>query len=283
MEDKPGDELEKEFGQPADKTLLKDLSLIPRVWISQSTSSAHHFKGVQMYQTVRHTAGQIEKMRNKRDHPVLKALQHLLQSSIAAHQATYESLWIIQIFLSQVTDLLYGPKVQIKPGSKPQRDAPAYRSRAGSAEVRQKFEKLMADFEQQYKTHSPTCREFIRHLKNTYANWKTHLYSCYEHPLLPNDNNDLERFNSSLKSLHRRMTGKKNSRKFLLKYGEQAIFSIAYTNVPDQKFIELFENLDFEMVRQKEKQYKQQAKQRGKRMRILKNVEDYLEAMLDYW
>ena len=236
-----------------------------------------------MYQTVQHTVGHIQKMRNKRDHPVLKDLQDLLQNSIAAHQATYEPIKIVQAFLSRMTDILYGPKVQLKPKSKPERDTSAYKIRSCPAEVQQKFEEHMTDFEQKYKTHSPICREFIRHIKNTYGNWKNHLYTCYEHPLLPNDNNDLERFNSSLKSLHRRMTGKKNSRKFLLKYGEQAIFCVAYTNVADEKFIELFEHLDFEMVREKEKQHDNQATRRGKRMRILKNVEHYLETTLDHW
>lgn len=133
-------------------------------------------------------------LRAKKDHEALAILEESLNNSIKGLQIDYEALKQGQSILNQLTDLLYGIKEE-----KSNRNTQVYKEQMQAGEVKQQIEELLEQSHQQYKTHSSQMREYLKHFQNTYKNWSVNLFTCYDYPNIPNDNNRLELSHSQMK------------------------------------------------------------------------------------
>lgn len=50
------------------------------------------------------------------------------------------------------------------------------------------------------------------------------MFTCYDHPLIPRTNNDLELFIKGIKRKHRRITGLRRWNRYILRHGELIVF-----------------------------------------------------------
>lgn len=260
------------------RRVLEHLCLLPRQWIRESLSDKHQFKGIRLYEHSAKLAKAIENLQVLSANKILKNLGRLLSNSIEGLAQRYEDLKISAQLMERLTDILYGPKA-----GKAGRNTQAYKEKMTGQEVKQELLQTIEQFKEQHKTRSTFIRQVVKHLEKTVANWETYLYTCYDHPQLPNDNNALEVSHSHLKAHHRRMTGKRNADKFLLRHGEQAVFCLAHQQTPMEDLIELLRRADFDQYQQDHKIEKEKSKRRGLKMKYIRNPDVLIEWALDEW
>ena len=236
-----------------------------------------------MYEQFSSAIETIEKMQQIQPHPLLKRLAKLLAGSLEAWHGAYPDLKIGQRFLEQLAGCLYGPKQQMPEDKKPLRHAKDYREKHTAAEVKQKAEQLLAEFQNQHKAVSPLARSFVRHFNNTYDNWKANLFTCYDYGFIPNDNNALEASHNQLKRAIRRATGHKSSAKPLVAQGEQLIFCKPYFSQQPQQFLNALQQVDFNKVNRRRKKLLDKQRQRGRQIRIIYHTEKALGEALNEW
>ncbi len=231
-----------------------------------------------LYEHTAKLAGAIEDLQLMAPNEILKDLGQLLAKSIEGQTQTYEDLKISAQVIGGLTDTLYGPKTD-----KGQRNTQAYKEKMNSEQVKKQVNQTIAKFKEEHKTRSTFTREVIDNLEKTAANWETYLYSCYDHPALPNDNNALEVSHSRLKAQHRRMTGKRNADKFLLRHGEQAVFCLAHQQTPMEDLIGLLTQADFDKYQQENKKEKEKSKLRGLQIKYKRNPDVLIDWALENW
>jgi hypothetical protein len=69
-----------------------------------------------------------------------------------------------------------------------------------------------------------TERKCLAHFLHVTANMAPRLFACYDVPALPRTNNDLEGFIRSVKTRYRRVSGRKNWNRYLIRYGARVAF-----------------------------------------------------------
>jgi len=200
-------------------------------------------------------------LRAKKDHEILVSLEESLKNSINGLQIDYEALKQGQSILNQLTDLLYGPK-----DDKSNRNTQVYKEQTCAKEVKQQLEELLEQTHQQYKTHSSQMREYLRHFQNTYQNWSSNLFTCYDYPNISNDNNRLELSHSQMKKKRRRTTGQQSTAKYFKLHGEHAAFTLNFSQGQNcqQLIIELIQQTDMEHFQKQKRKQKLKSKERGK-------------------
>ncbi len=70
----------------------------------------------------------------------------------------------------------------------------------------------------------PKERECLAHFVAVTARLRPHLLECYRVRGLPRTNNDMEGFIRRVKSRYRRISGRKNWNRYLLRYGRRIVF-----------------------------------------------------------
>jgi hypothetical protein len=73
-------------------------------------------------------------------------------------------------------------------------------------------------------TLPPTERRCLEHFLHVTGNMRPHLICCYDLDSLPRTNNDMEGFIRSIKTRYRRISGRKNWNRYLLRYGRRVVY-----------------------------------------------------------
>jgi len=239
----------------------------------------HRLKGIELYESMQQISDLIPVLREKKDHLVLQELENNLQASIAGLTTNYQALKQGKSILDDLTDILYGIK-----DDKGNRNTEIYKSLVNAEQIQQQVTQLLKQSHEKYKQHSSEMRGYLRHFQNTYLNWSPNLFTCYEYPAIPNDNNRLELSHSQMKKQYRRITGQQSTAKYLKIHGEQAAFTLHFgqqTNCQQvlMDIIRKTDNLQFEKEKRK---LKQKSKERGKTMATKKRLDKMLIEVLQW-
>lgn len=106
-----------------------------------------------------------------------------------------------------------------------------------NASVGQQFDEWCTTLRQQVAQMSLAAMERRggEHFLHVTENMRPHLIQCYDLEALPRTNNDMEGFIRSIKTRYRRMSGRKNWNRYLLRYGRRVAYyeaSVRITNGP---------------------------------------------------
>jgi hypothetical protein len=75
-------------------------------------------------------------------------------------------------------------------------------------------------------------RRCLEHFLHVTDNMREHLIHCYDLLVLPRTNNDMEGFIRSIKTRYRRISGRKNWNRYLLRYGRRVAYYEAQREEP---------------------------------------------------
>jgi hypothetical protein len=95
-----------------------------------------------------------------------------------------------------------------------------------NATVGQRFDDWCATLRQQLTDASLSSaeRRCLEHFVHVTANMRPQLIQCYDLPSLPRTNNDMEGFIRAIKTRYRRISGRKNWNRYLLRYGRRVAY-----------------------------------------------------------
>jgi hypothetical protein len=95
-----------------------------------------------------------------------------------------------------------------------------------NATVGQRFDSWCAALRDQvpHERESPTERRCLLHFLHVTDNMRPQLIQCYDLEALPRTNNDMEGFIRSIKTRYRRISGRKNWNRYLLRYGRRVAY-----------------------------------------------------------
>jgi hypothetical protein len=71
---------------------------------------------------------------------------------------------------------------------------------------------------------SASERRCLEHFLHVTDNMRPHLIHCYDLEMLPRTNNDMEGFIRAIKTRYRRISGRKNWNRYLLRYGRRVAY-----------------------------------------------------------
>lgn len=243
-------------------------------------SHKHRLKGIELYETMVTLLCLVKDLQAKKDHEVLQSLHTSLFNSIAGLQTDYSALKCGQKILNHLGDLLYGFK-----NEEGKRDTTLYKQNNSAVQIKQNVEEWLSDCFEKHKTHSSQMRGYLKHFEHTYQNWKTYLFTCYDYPQMPNDNNALELSHSQMKKQYRRITGQKSTAKYLKVNGQQAAFTLPYMQAQEGK--EIFEDIlrqtDYSTLKKQKRVEKQNSQMRGKTMATQKKLNTLVIDMKKEW
>lgn len=251
-----------------------------RNWLSTSLSHKHRFKGLEVYDSLNTIKASISVLRKNKDHKILKKIEIKLEACFSNLEIKYQALNQGKLILNQLTDLLYGVK-----DDKAKRETESYKKSKSSKKVKEEVELLLVESHQSYKKHSTEMRGYLRHFEKTYQDWKANLFTCYDYPEIPNDNNRLELSHSQMKKQYRRITGQKSTAKYLKNHGEQAAFILDYTSNGGSKedLLELLRQTDAVEIRNQKKRAKLKSQSRGRNTANRKTLNKTLAKIEHQW
>jgi hypothetical protein len=104
-----------------------------------------------------------------------------------------------------------------------------------NATVGQRFDGWCARLREQVSDSSlsPTERRCLEHFVHVTDNMRPQLIQCYDLASLPRTNNDMEGFIRAIKTRYRRISGRKNWNRYLLRYGRRVAYYEAGVRMTD--------------------------------------------------
>jgi hypothetical protein len=95
-----------------------------------------------------------------------------------------------------------------------------------NATVAQRFDAWCAALRKQMpdEHEQPGERRCLSHFLHVTNNMRPQLIQCYDMKGLPRTNNDMEGFIRSIKTRYRRLSGRKNWNRYLLRYGRRVVY-----------------------------------------------------------
>jgi hypothetical protein len=95
-----------------------------------------------------------------------------------------------------------------------------------NATVRQRYDQWCAELRVRLQdaSLSATERRCVEHFLHVTTNMSPRLFQCYDQEALPRTTNDLEGFIRSVKTRYRRISGRKNWNRYLIRYGARVAF-----------------------------------------------------------
>jgi hypothetical protein len=99
-----------------------------------------------------------------------------------------------------------------------------------NASVGQRFDAWCEALQAQMQDPALTApeRQCLEHFVHVTRNMRPQLIECYDLDDLPRTNNDMEGFIRSIKTRYRRISGRKNWNRYLLRYGRRVSYYEAY-------------------------------------------------------
>ena len=104
-----------------------------------------------------------------------------------------------------------------------------------NATVAQRFDAWCISLQEQMQDPAlpPTERHCLEHFLHVSKNMRSQLILCYDLDQLPRTNNDMEGFIRSIKTRYRRISGRKNWNRYLLRYGRRIAYYEAQVRMGD--------------------------------------------------
>jgi hypothetical protein len=95
-----------------------------------------------------------------------------------------------------------------------------------NARIQQRYEQWCEALRERLKrvTLSETERRCLTHFLHITKNMSPRLFNCYDVKGMPRTNNDMEGFIRSVKTRYRRISGRKNWNRYLIRYGARVAF-----------------------------------------------------------
>jgi len=92
--------------------------------------------------------------------------------------------------------------------------------------VQRRYEQWCAELRERLTsaTLSETERRCLSHFLHVTTNMSPRLFNCYDLEAMPRTNNDMEGFIRSVKTRYRRVSGRKNWNRYLIRYGARVAF-----------------------------------------------------------
>lgn len=263
------------------KSILKELTDLVRFWIRKNVSHPYKLMWKQLYNDIQEEIDAIATMRDSRDHPILEDLQELLSSSIEDYHDICTDLNIAETWIFEINNILLW-KIYSKWINKWKRDMEKHKLNMSSKKVSGKFLSYILHLEKTKNRYSEFLQEYIRHIRQTYNNWKDKLFTCYDIKKLPNTNLALELYHSSLKRKHRRMTWKKNSQQYLLLHWVQATQCLNLTQ-SNEELKQLLISSDYKKILSEQQKENEKSKKRWKFMRTRQNLNNLFDNLKNDW
>ncbi|MBK9941539.1 MAG: hypothetical protein IPP13_07960 [Kouleothrix sp.] len=98
--------------------------------------------------------------------------------------------------------------------------------RVTNASVQQRYAQWCEELRERLTstTLSETERRCLSHFLHVTTNMSPQLFNCYDLEAMPRTNNDMEGFIRSVKTRYRRVSGRKNWNRYLIRYGTRVAF-----------------------------------------------------------
>lgn len=110
--------------------------------------------------------------------------------------------------------------------------------------------------------------------------WKG-LFACYDHPLIPRTNNDLELFFREIKRDHRRITGLRSWNRYIMRHGENIVLT---ADAFKDKNIQLrITSVKYETYENVKLQWQNRTLEHTKHLRFKKDPKKYLTNLEEKW
>lgn len=130
-------------------------------------------------------------------------------------------------------------------------------------------------------TQSEQIGEAAKHIiKWTRIFWKG-LFTCYDNPILPKTNNDLERRINRTKRTPRKITGIKSTHRSIIRYGSQLVYVEDVLKIPN--FCERVALLSEEEILWELKKNRLRTSQYRKRHKAKHHLKEFLRETEKYW
>lgn len=122
---------------------------------------------------------------------------------------------------------------------------------------------------------------FIQNLLSYSKGFWKGLFACYDHPLLPRTNNDLELFFRKVKTQHRRITGLRNWNRYIIRHGENVVFVDDALHDPD--ILSRLTQVEYETYKEERIAWKTRIFEQTKHLRFKKDPEKFLSELENKW
>ena len=156
-----------------------------------------------------------------------------------------------------------------------------------SAQVAQRFDRWASDLE--HLAHSGTLNAdeqcCLEHFLTVTQSQRPRLLYCYDVKGLPRTNNTMEGYIRSLKTRYRRVSGRKNWKSYLLRYGRSAAYydAMAQERISDQQAEQRLGCIQREHWRQARAEARQKHSVQLKMFRFKHHREQYLQGLEARW
>ncbi len=156
-----------------------------------------------------------------------------------------------------------------------------------SAQVAQRFDRWVSDLEHLF--HSGTLnadeQHCLEHFLNVTQSQRPQLLHCYDVQGLPRTNNTMEGSIRSLKTRYRRVSGRKNWKSYLLRYGRSAAYydAMAQGQISDQQIEQRLGRIPREHWRQARTEAHLKQSVQLKMFRFKHHREQYLQRLEARW
>lgn len=123
--------------------------------------------------------------------------------------------------------------------------------------------------------------DFVDNLKRYSKGFWKGLFTCYDHPILPRTNNDLELFFRGIKVKHRRITGLRLWNRYIMRHGEYIVFAENATKDPN--ILERLNSVTYEDYHKEVQKWAERTDEHVKRFQFRKNPEQFLKKVEEKW
>ena len=128
-------------------------------------------------------------------------------------------------------------------------------------------------------------QECLTEFARVLSNLRPYLVHCYDQPVFPRTNNDMERSIRRLKTLYRRISGRKNWNNYLLRYGRCVAFYEWWQQdeALRQQFAQRVRHLDRTHWHQMRHEAKSVQHEQLSRFRFRRRRDKYLASLEEIW
>jgi|SRR5689334_5451952 len=128
-------------------------------------------------------------------------------------------------------------------------------------------------------------KECLLHFLKVSMNLRSKLLCCYDIPGLPRTNNDMERYIRGLKTRYRRVSGRKNWNRYLLRYGQSIAYfdSFEQAGLDEQTLFTRLRHVDHQTWRETRNHHRHLQNDQLKVYRFRHKQDAYLHELESRW